>query len=485
MPSRRVLFCAAEVEPFAKVGGLADVAGSLPRALNDLGHDVRVLMPAYGMVLADPRWNVRPVAQGFPVHLNPQTTVLADLHEAEADGLKVWLLGGDAFFSEVLRSEDVYTPGRDAYLFFARAVGRVADVTGWSPDVVHAHDWHMGFVPAVLRESRPDFAHTACVFTVHNLAYQGTFGTDTLDAVGLPQHLYNPDQVEAWGAVNFLKAGCAISDAVNTVSPTYAEEIQTAEFGCGLEGLMRHLAALGRLSGVLNGIDTRHHDPATDPRLPAHFSADDLTGKAVCRKALLAEAGLPEPVGPVLAMVTRLSPQKGFDLLVEAADRALATGAALVVLGVGDPWAAGELRRLEREHPAQVKFFEGYHADLAQLVYAGADGFLMPSRFEPCGLGQMFAMRYGTVPVVRRTGGLADTVREGENGFVFDGFDPSDLAAAIERLAAAFADTEVWRGLVLAGMRADWGWGRSATEYVRLYEATLTARRHDLAETAV
>ncbi len=474
----RLLFLSVEVEPFAKVGGLADVIGSLPRALLELGHDVRVVMPAYGMVVRDPRWGAELVRAQFPVAVNPKTTVLADLYRVEHEGVTLWLIDGDDFFGGVERSQDVYTPGRDAYLFFSLAALTACDLMDWRPDVVHAHDWHTGFAPVFVRERMRGWDAVGTCFTIHNLAYQGEFAKDTLAAAGLPERLWNAHQLETWGGVNFLKSGCVFADQVNTVSPNYAEEIQTEEFGCRQWGLMRFLAGEGRLRGILNGIHTENHDPATDPRLPAHFTGEDLGGKGRCRQALVTEAGL--ETGPdtmVMGVVSRLSDQKGFDLIVAGCDGMLSLDTALVVLGTGDPWAARELRRLETKHPGRVRLFEKYDADLAQRIYGGSDAFLMPSSFEPCGLGQMFAMRYGTVPVVRRTGGLADTVFEGRNGFVLESRNVGDLVAAVARAVMAFRDRPRWTQLVQAGMRGDYSWRHRAPEYVAMYRDAVEGRR--------
>jgi len=475
----RILFCSAEVAPFAKVGGLADVAGSLPKALSALGHEVIVAMPGYGMVVNDPQWGFAKTKSEVLVKVNGHRLVRADLWEATIDGVKFWLVDGEGAFAGVSKSQEVYSPQRDDYLFFSHAVLEMCQESEWLPDVVSAHDWHMGFLPVLIKEARHgDWDSVASTFTIHNLAYQGEFGYDTLEAAGVSTKLFNMHQLETYGGVNFLKSGAAFADQVNTVSPNYAEEIQTAEYGCRLEGLMSWLAEDGRLTGILNGIDTDVFDPSTDPKVTAHYSADDTSGKFECRRALCAEAGLHiDDRFPVMGVVSRLSNQKGFDLIIEAAPVILGQGSGLVVLGTGDPWAAGQLRRLEAVYPGRVKFFEAFDVDLAQRIYSGCDVFLMPSSFEPCGLGQMFAMRYGTVPVVRRTGGLADTVFEGENGFVFDERSAGALGAAVERCTAAFQDRDTWSQLVKAGMTGDFSWGKSAKDYVKMFHRAMDARR--------
>lgn len=474
--SKRILFCTAEVAPFAKVGGLADVAGSLPQALTARGHEVIVAAPAYEMILQ----HYAPQRTfSFLVRVNPWWTAEVLVQEVVAEGLRLWLIDGPGFFAGVTRSELIYSPTRDAYLFFAQAALQACEEDNWIPDVVHAHDWHMGFIPVLIKETRGKaWDNVASCFTIHNLAYQGEFGFDTLDAAGLPHRLFNLHALETYGNVNFLKAGCAFADRVNTVSPTYSQEIQTPEFGCRLEGLMQHLAENGRLRGILNGIDVRRHNPANDPDLPAHFSADDPSGKADCRVALHKELGLdPDPSAPILGMVSRLSSQKGFDLIISIANRIVGMGVRLVVQGLGDPWAAGELRRLQDAYPERVRFIEAFDAPMAQRVYGGSDIFLMPSAFEPCGLGQMFAMRYGTVPVVRKTGGLADTVTEGETGFVFDNKDAEALYEAISRAVRTYRSPDHWQTIVQNCLTQDWSWTKSAVAYEEMYDDALKARR--------
>jgi starch synthase len=469
--SLHILFVSAEVSPFAKVGGLADVAGSLPKALSKLGHRVTVVMPAYRMILDDPRWTISNVVESLPIQMNPHWTIDGWVKRIELEDLEVLLVGGDHFFEHATGSESIYLPGIDQYLFFSHAVLEASKAIGLNPDVVHCNDWHTGLIPVLMREK---FAHqwnrTSAVFTIHNLAYQGEFGAELLDKVELPQSLFNSNQLETWGRLNFLKAGCVYSDFVNTVSPTYASEIQTPQYGCTLEGLMKHLDSTGRLSGILNGIDYDAFDPSQDPALPAHFDAADLSGKVTCKARLQSELGLPvKPTVPLMGVVSRLSNQKGLDLIVEIAAKLTELPAQLVVQGLGDPWLAGELRRLSKEFPDSIEFVEEFNADLAQRIYAGCDMFLMPSAFEPCGLGQMIAMRNGTVPIVRATGGLADTVIDGVNGFVFAKSEAAELFEAIERAADEFRNITDWGHFVQAGLANDSSWDQRAQEYSDLY----------------
>ncbi len=478
MSSLKVLYVSVEVEPFAKVGGLADVAGSLPVALQEMGHDVKIAMPAYGKVLHD-GFKVRTVTDKLPVEMNSWNTITGSLHETELDGVPVWLLGGKHYFDGIHRSEDVYSPGCDAYLFFAAAILKACESQGWIPDVIHCNDWHTGFLPVLLREKGGEaWKKTASVYSIHNLAYQGEFGPDILDLVGLPRSLFNMHQLETFGSVNFLKAGCVYADQVNTVSPTYSREIQTPEYGVRLWGLMGDLAKLGRLHGILNGINVKQFDPATDPHIASHFSAEDLSGKAACKEALQRELNLPvDPEVPVYGIVSRLSNQKGFDILIRQAYGMLSLPAQLVVVAVGDPWAANELRQLEADWPDRVRFVERFDPPFAQKVYAGSDFFLMPSAFEPCGLGQMIAMRYGTIPVVRRTGGLCDTVFENENGFTFDHSGGRELYEAIRRSSEVFKDRARIEQLRKKGMAGDYTWASRAAEYVAMYQQGVDGRR--------
>lgn len=475
----KIAFASNEVAPFAKVGGLADVAGSLPKALVEMGHDVRLLMPAYQMVLDSTQPTPLFGGAAVEVKCGPNWTEKAYFWETKLGDVTVWLVGSDHFYRDTISSQTIYLPGAEQHLFFARALMALCEKADWIPDVVHANDWHTGFVPVFLRESGgPAWARTASVFTIHNLAYQGEFSPDLLAECGLPWSLFNYEQLETYGAINFLKSGCVFADQLNTVSPRYAEEIQTPEFGCRLEGLMKHLAFHNRLSGIVNGIDQNEFNPEVDPHIPAHFSASDPSKKAVCRAELRKELGLDDRPGvPLFGVVSRLSSQKGLDLIVEVADAMIGLPAQLVVQGLGDTWIAEKLRHLELKYPHQVRFVERFDAPLAQRVYAGCDGFLMPSAFEPCGLGQLIAMRYGTVPVVRYTGGLANTVTDGHNGFVFADLQPDAFLACVQRATAAFAQPDHWAELMRNAMTYDSSWTTSAGEYVALYQRAIESRR--------
>lgn len=472
----KILFLSHEVAPWAKVGGLADVAGSLPKALRARGHDVRILMPGYRMVLENPGVIKSVSIPDLEVAINPVWSKSGTVFQAELDEVPVYLLGDDEWFSDTVSSETIYLPGSSQHLFFSRAALAMCEKLGWIPDVIHCHDWHTGLTPVMIREADPAvWGNTASVFTIHNLAYQGEFPFEILGQAGLDERLYNMHELETYGSVNFLKAGCVFADKVNTVSPTYAREIQTPEFGCRLEGLMRYQANQGRLCGILNGIDIVAFNPANDPAIPAHYTVEDLSGKRACKERLLEKLGIvAQPNAPLLGMVTRLSSQKGIDLVLDVIDRLALLPAQVVIQGLGEKWLVDRCRQLSERFPYHFRFVEKFDAELAQQIYAGSDCFLMPSAFEPCGLGQLIAMRYGTLPIVRHTGGLADTVHEGVDGFVFADHNAEALLATVRRANFAFAHPERWQEMIVHAMNRDSSWARSAS----LYEQTYDDARH-------
>lgn len=475
----RVLSATAEVAPWAKVGGLADVVASLPKALAPLGVETLIAIPAYGFLMEELRPHVSLLKSGVEVPLGWDRRIQSVLYEAEVDGLKLLLIDGEERFKKVTDRQAIYNLGREDWIYFAQAAMRACESLPWMPEVVHCHDWQMGFLPALMREKKgKEWARTACVFTIHNFQHQGVFPRDTLDIAGLPQSLFTSDKVEAYGNANFLKAGAAFADKTSTVSPTYAVEITTEEQGGGLHGLMMHLRSQQRLRGILNGIDTLAHDPETDPALPAHFSVTDLTGKAICREKLLEELGLnPTPQGLVCGMVTRLAEQKGVDLFLESAEEALRIGCTLIVQGQGKPEYVDGLKRLASLHPTRFAYVSDFDPDLAQRIYGGSDVFLMPSRYEPCGLGQMFAMRYGTLPIVHYTGGLADTVTEDMTGFTFFPYSGSEFLKALKKAVRVKNEEEEWTRMVRLAMKEDFSWTRTAPEYLRVYQDAIKSRQ--------
>jgi starch synthase len=496
----RILLAASEVVGFAKTGGLADVAGSLPRALAVRGHQLAVVMPYYRAVRTG-KHAVERTGAVIPVKVGPRTlacrlfrgtlphsTVPIYFVEAPDYFDRDDPAAGKGLYQQTMPGgyKSDYPDNAERFAFFSRAVLELVPHLGFLPDILHANDWQTGLVPVYLSEEfrgRPGYGHMRSVFTVHNIAYQGMFPRDVLAVTGLPGWLYNPKQLEFHGHFNFLKAGIVFADAVNTVSPTYAREIQTPEFGCGLEGLLQENA--GKLSGIVNGVDYGTWDPATDPHLPERYDAGTVfRHKPASKAALQQRFGLPvDPAKPVLGMVARLVNQKGVDLVLSAAPGFLDLGCQLVFLGEGDPEYHNELQQFRDRHPDKVGLFLGFSEPLAHLVEAGSDLFLMPSRYEPSGLNQLYSLKYGTPPVVRATGGLADTIvgateqtlAEGTaTGFSFEAYTAHALYETVRWALTLFRDRPAdFRQVVRTAMAQDWGWDRSAAEYERLYRRVL------------
>jgi starch synthase len=481
----RVVHVASEVVPYAKTGGLGDVLGALPPALHAAGADVTVCLPAHRSALrvAGPTDVVgeiwAPVSsrtervRALAVRDAPLPTVLLDAPRYfDRDGLY-----GDG------RAD--YADNAERFVVFCRAVLEWLRRSPSPPDVVHVHDWQAALVPAFLRTTPdlyPELRATRTVMTIHNLAYQGRYGESDWHLLNLDREWFRPDGLEFYGAINFLKAGLVFGDALTTVSPRYAREIQTPEMGEGLDGLLR--ARAGALVGILNGVDYREWSPATDAALPSRYDRSDLAGKGRCKAALQAEVGLAvDAAVPLLAIVSRLAEQKGIDLLVAVADELLhGTSAQLVVLGSGEHRFEAALRTLAERFPTRVAVRIGFDDPLAHRIEAGADAFLMPSRFEPCGLSQLYSLRYGTVPIVHATGGLDDTVDDfdpttgGGTGFKFVPFARDAFLDAIRRALDLWAAPERWGRLLQAGMQADFSSDRSAAAYLALYDRLCASR---------
>jgi len=478
-----ILFASSEVEPFAKVGGLGDVAAALPRRLAELGHDVRVVMPYYGKVQRG----------GYPVEeILPDVRFGMGPHEVRFGVLRGTLPDSSVpvYFIRCSRLYDgpsVYGSGPEEALRFGVlnwAALVLCQHLGFAPDVVHVNDWQTSLVPVMLRSVFAWdrlFERTRTVLTIHNMGHQGTFEASAIGEVGLASavHLLHQDALRE-GRFGFLQTGLMHANAITTVSPTYAREIQTPEHGVGLDGTLRNRGDV--LFGILNGIDEHAWNPATDPHLPAHFSADDLRGKAVCRSRLLAEVGLPEYTNvPVAGIVSRLVWQKGFDLVMQVLpDLLRRRPLQVVVLGTGEPQYEDFFRALARHFPQQVAYISKFSEPMAHRIEAGSDLFLMPSRYEPCGLNQLYSLQYGTPPVVHRTGGLADSVwpvdlhRDQGTGFVFDHFDAAGFRWATEAALATWGDGQGeararWERLQRRGMRLPLGWSHRAQRYVEVY----------------
>jgi starch synthase len=493
MPNRKlsIAHVASEMAPLAKVGGLADVVSSLAIEQTRRGHHVLVALPHYRTIELPAGWTTHDLGgTRVPWGLaeEPVRFTIAEAPQAELRVLLVEHTGDRRFFARPGIYDDPATregwpDNAERFLFFARAALEGLKGFGETFDIVHAHDQQAAWVPCFVRTheaDEPAFANVATVFTIHNLGYQGIADPWLMSVAGFSRELFFPQSpFEYWGRVNFMKIGVVFADLVSTVSPTYAREIQSnGEMGFGLEGVLRRRT--GDVRGILNGIDDRVWDPATDPYLDAHYDRDALDGKLTNRRALALSCGFPlDPDWPVVGMVTRLVEQKGLELL-EAAERELCDlHARFVVLGVGQPRWQDLFRRLAFERPWQWWFGTSHDEALAHRIEAGSDLFLMPSRYEPCGLNQMYSLRYGTVPVVRATGGLADTVREFDpvtregNGFVFQAFEPDDMVMALRRALAVHGEPALWRTLQRNGMGQDFSWRVSADGYDQLYAEAL------------
>lgn len=477
----KVLFAASEVSPFAKTGGLADVAGSLPQALADLGHDVRVVLPRYRCV--DPRRFRLRRAGSFTVPLASWIERGDVLTGALGASVPVYFVEKDVYYDRpglYGTSRGDYQDNAARFIFFSRSIPEVCRTVGFSPDIIHCNDWQTGLAPLYLRTfygSDKLLRKTATVVTIHNLGYQGIFWHWDMRLTGLGWEVFTPAGIEFWGNLNLLKAGIVYADAITTVSATYSREIQTPEYGSGLDGVLKNRAA--DLYGIVNGIDRSAWDPSRDRALAKTFSTARPAGKQACTRALRGELGLPPTEAPLLGMVTRLTDQKGLDILVDALPSVMALGVQFVVLGNGEERYHRLLADLGSRYPQQMRALLRYDEALARRIYAATDLFLMPSRYEPCGLGQMHALRYGAVPLVRRTGGLADTVQDYDpetgngTGFLFDAYSADALAGCIRRAVDVYRDPAAWSRLVRNGMRTDFSWERSAREYVKVYKKVL------------
>ncbi|WP_164007680.1 glycogen synthase GlgA [Pyxidicoccus trucidator] len=470
----KILFISSEVAPFSKTGGLGDVAGALPAALAALGHDVKVVTPRYRELRDAAR--LTPTGQSLTVRFPAGEASGPILSARLSAHLEVLFLENEFLYGnrDGLYGDAWGEFGDNARRFGYLSVGalQAAQRLGFVPDIIHANDWQTGLVPVALQRGfrATPLAHAKSVFTIHNLAYQGHFPKSVMGELGLPWELYTAEGgLEFYDQVNFLKGGLAFSDALTTVSPTYAREIQAPEQGYGLDGLLRRRSH--RLHGILNGIDAHEWDPQADPFLPARFGPHDLTGKAACKRELLKRFGLPDGDAPVFAIVSRLAWQKGMDLLLDVLPTALQADIRFVGIGTGEGPLEEGLKALQARHPKQMAFHIGFDPALSHQVEAGADFFLMPSRYEPCGLNQMYSLRYGTVPIVRATGGLVDTVEGGldGNGILFETFHPAALLAAIRRALALYADPPRLGEFRRRGMEKDFSWDASARKYEALY----------------
>ncbi len=493
----KIAIAASEMVPYVKVGGLADVVGALPRELARLGHDVKVILPKPPAMTPErfPELSITAIGSTeIPLFGGAERAALERARVSGDGRLEIILVRNDAFFDRPNPYVDPRT-GSDwpdngrRYVFFARAIIQSLINLDWTPDAIHLNDYQTGLVPILLREAykyHQGLARTGILYAIHNMGYQGIYPVDVLQEIGsdVANRFYFPmGPLEYYGKVNFMKAAILYSDLISTVSERYAAEIQQGEeYGFGLEGVLRGRSA--DVVGILNGIDTGIWDPATDPLIPGHYRASDLGPKRENKVRLQEAMELPvEPEAPIVGMITRLVEQKGIDLLAEAAERLLAMDLRLVVLGSGPPRWEKVIRDLAQLHPKKVSVSLTFNDPLAHLIEAGSDLFLMPSRYEPCGLNQMYSLRYGTIPIVRATGGLVDTVHDYDprtgrgNGFVFEAYTAEAMLEAIERALAAYQQRRAWKKLQSEVMQIDFSWKRAAEKYVEVYARAAAKRR--------
>jgi starch synthase len=483
----QITFAASESTPLAKTGGLADVVGALPPELVKLGHQVRVFLPFYARIRqqleAEPKIAVRSITIPFSNH----NRFVDVVDGGKRDGVQFYFIDCPELFDRKelygVSGAD-YADNAERFGLFCRAVLEASKRLG-VPDVFHVHDWQAALIPVYLRTTYADdpvLRSAATVLTIHNAAYQGKFPPATTEQLLFPWEIFTMDQVEQFDRFNFLKGGVVFSDLLTTVSRKYAEEIQTAEFGEMLEGVLLKRAA--DLRGILNGVDYAQWNPAADGHLAAHYTPENLEGKRICRADLLHAFGLEKiaDTTPVIGIVSRLATQKGFGIVAKIVEELADRDLAVVALGTGDPYYENLFRGWAFRHPDTVAVQIRYDDALAHKIEAGADMFLMPSRYEPSGLNQMYSLKYGTVPIVRATGGLDDTIEEWDavkgtgTGFKFEGFDPEALLVEIDRALEAFRDKKGWTRLMLNGMARDYGWPGPAKEYVRVYEEAVQRR---------
>lgn len=477
--SLKVLFAAAEASPVVKVGGLADVTGALPQALRRMGHDVRLVMPKYGKI-DTPKFPAISLSEGFNVPIMGNREHISIQKLSLNNKMPVYLLRNDKYFERPA----IYGEADDLerFLLFSLAITEVSKTLNWKPDIIHCHDWHTGMAIPLLkiaREQDPFYSSCASVFTIHNLAYQGWFDDFFAHQATLHQYLPPPGDPLREKVYSMMGLAILYADVVSTVSETYAREILTPEYGEELELVLQQRQK--DLYGIVNGLDYEQFNPATDPLIAANYDMNSLEKKAVNKTALQAKSGFPARAEvPLLGMVGRLSAQKGMDLVAEALEAHLQEAdIQFVFLGTGEEKYKEPLERIATKYPARARMFFTFDPSLAQLIYAGCDIFLMPSRFEPCGLGQLIAFRYGTIPVVRHTGGLIDTVQNcspdlsSGNGFVFERYEAEELVAAIRRAWAAFQQKEKWHQLMRRVMMLDFSWDAAAKKYEDLYYRAL------------
>lgn len=466
-----ILFASPEVAPFAKTGGLADVSGSLPNALSEIGCNVTVIMPFYRSV------------KGMKLNLRPFSLDGFSFLKERLDGVDYIFLVNDEYYDRAnLYSEPKadYPDNDLRFSYFSKAITLFAENVESKPDLIHCNDWQTGLVPLYLKiKNNP----TKTLFTIHNIGYQGLFGKESLEKIGIPQKFYKMDGIEYYGKISFLKAGIVYSSAISTVSKGYSKEILTPEFGCGMDGILR--TRISDIYGITNGVDYSEWDPGVDKFIATNYGPEDIEKKTECKKDLLKNINLPSASldAPLLGVISRLAHQKGIDLVAEAAKEIIDLGANIVILGTGDEKYNNLCKTIAERYPENISSHIRFDNALAHKIEAGSDMFLMPSRYEPCGLNQLYSLRYGTFPIVRATGGLEDTIidicedEESGNGIKFANPRKKDLVGSVSKALKLYEDKVAWRAILKRIMKLDFSWRNSASHYKELYQSILT-RRH-------
>lgn len=481
MSKLNIIQAASEMVPFAKTGGLADVLGALTPELKKSGLSTVAFLPLYKQVRAN---TPNLVSTGLVVDVKIGDNLISGaIWKTNFQGVDIYFIQCDEYYNrDYLYGTPAgdYKDNAERFIFFSRAVLEAIKLLGLKCDIIHCHDWQSGLIPVYLKtlyKKDPQLGNVKTLFTVHNLAYQGLFWHWDMKLIGLGWEYFNYKQLEFYGRVNFLKGGLVFADRLSTVSPRYAREIQTAVFGERLDGVLRERTA--DLSGIINGVDYDQWSPAADKFIPVKYTDKKPAGKAKSKQALQQKCNLPASDAPIIGMIGRLASQKGFDLVAEAFDEILKTGCQFVLLGTGEEKYHQLFRELARKYPAQVSAQIAFDNALAHLITAGADMFLMPSRYEPCGLNQLYALKYGTIPIVHETGGLADTISnytpealkaKTATGFSFKNYSAAEMLTAVKSALAVYADKKAWSQLMKNAMAQDWSWTHSSREYIGLYK---------------
>lgn len=484
----KVLFVTPEAYPFAKTGGLADVSGALPKFLKALGCDIILIIPYYRMVKESGQ-PIRYLAEEIEVPFVNET-LKAEIYKGLLyESVSVYFIGRDEFFDrEYLYStpKGDYFDNAERFIFFSKGVLILAQHLGFLPDIIHHHEWQTGLISAYLKsiyKDDPFFSKTASIFTIHNIAYQGLFKKEKFLLTGLPVDMYNPEGIEFWERINFMKAGIVYADVINTVSKKYSLEIQTPEYGYGLDGILRKRRE--DLFGIINGVDYEEWDPSHDPYIKANYTLNDLSGKKECKKDLIREFNLSPSLEkyPILGMISRLTDQKGFDILFEILDDLMSLDIGLVILGSGEEKYHKLFNQVSQKFPEKFGIKIAYDNRLAHVIEAGSDIYLMPSKYEPCGLNQIYSLKYGTIPIVRATGGLDDTIVDYDpvtkkgNGFKFKNYDSKEFLNRIKKAIEYYYQPEHWNELIKNAMNSNYSWERSAEAYLELYQRALEKKR--------